>query len=259
MAILKNEALIMGRGVVIVTREIGQEFYPLVDDILLLKEGKTMYYGHLHHFQQHILPQLSTQPHLINPITTHLSRHPDLYTPGAPSNRSDKSLQGDERPVLFTANRVYNSFIEERKRQMRDQRDLRVGKEIEREQEGRSGPSPPLSPSRSHSLDVESPSRIRSPTRGPMPREIVFEKRKVEFDRISDMMVQVTFPSPRLLDRLACSSVRPFRRPLTHTPPSPPTSSTLPCRLLSCSHLRSFLPPLPLRLLRAMFLGSWST
>lgn len=37
MTILKNEALMMGRGIVIVTRDIGQELYPLIDDIHILR------------------------------------------------------------------------------------------------------------------------------------------------------------------------------------------------------------------------------
>lgn len=37
MAIIKNEALMMGRGMVVVTRELGRELYPLVDDVLLMK------------------------------------------------------------------------------------------------------------------------------------------------------------------------------------------------------------------------------
>lgn len=37
MAILKSEALMMGRGIVIVAREVGQEFYPMIDDLLLMR------------------------------------------------------------------------------------------------------------------------------------------------------------------------------------------------------------------------------
>lgn len=167
-----------------------------------------MYYGHFHHFQQYILPQFSPQLHPINPITTHLSQYSDLNTSINPStNRSpvsakdsvSRTLFEEEvgRGFFFTTNHIYNMFTEERRSLMRDQRDLRVGNEIEKERERRGGteslPNAPLSPPR-QPLNTGSPSRTRSPTKGSMQREIAFEKRKVEFDRISDMMIQVIFP-----------------------------------------------------------------
>lgn len=37
MTILKNESLMMGRGIVIVMRDIISELYPLIDDVHILK------------------------------------------------------------------------------------------------------------------------------------------------------------------------------------------------------------------------------
>jgi hypothetical protein len=250
---------------------------------------------------------------VINPITSHLSQYSDLYIPplatdaaaGSPTKKPNLRLSptsaaargpmdlrslssaGDKegggglgKSFLFTTNGVYNMFTEERRIQMREQRDRRVGKEIEKDEERRGGggggggvmSSPPSSPTRPQSMgSVGSPGRTRSSTRGLVQRELVFEKRKVEFDRISDMMIQVRLPLPfpSLSPALPClivifssscsllpdSSVPLFLNPLSPTLPSLLTCSPLPCRLLYCSPLPSLphphhaLPPPPLPLL----------
>jgi hypothetical protein len=99
----------------------------------------------------------------------------------------------DEGEIFFTTNRIYNLFVEERRELMREERDRKVEREIEKDREkrgtgtGGDGLSP-SSPKRAPSSARQSPKRTIS--RGET-KELVYEKRKIEFDRVSDMMIQV--------------------------------------------------------------------
>jgi hypothetical protein len=95
----------------------------------------------------------------------------------------------EEEVDVFTTNRIYNLFVEERREQMREERDRRVEREIEKDREKRGGGLEGVS-SGSPRRAPNSLTRVNS-KRGER-RE---EKRRVEFDRVSDMMIQVRLTS----------------------------------------------------------------
>lgn len=66
MAIIKNEALMMGRGMVVVTRELGRELYPLVDDVLLMKVNRR----HANSLITHFLLFIGGENTLLRPFTS---------------------------------------------------------------------------------------------------------------------------------------------------------------------------------------------
>lgn len=205
----------------------------------------------MHHFQQYILPQfssnpLSTTPNIL-PITSHLSKYSDLYIPlkktkpelksnpsvssfsvltptkKVSSPQSSKyiqqqqyyttlfhqmqgsteaeianhiqekkeleeeilSIQEENKYQIITTNTAYNMFITERKEIMKVERDQRVEREKEKDIERNGDPSSPFANQKKNSLR-------NPPNRGDSGHNFVFERRVVQFDKLSDMMIQVS-------------------------------------------------------------------
>lgn len=102
------------------------------------------------------------------------------------------SVKEENLNQVITTNTIYNMFINERKEIMKNERDERVEREKEKEIE-RKGTSFSNGKTRSNLRNTpNSPTHFnRGMLRGGENRDYVFEKRVVEFDKLSDMMIQV--------------------------------------------------------------------
>lgn len=83
MTLIKNEALLHGKCVALVIHQPRNEIFHLLDDLLLLKGGSTLYYGSVAWFRENIIPQLAVSAFdsIGDRIIDHITCYDDLYVP----------------------------------------------------------------------------------------------------------------------------------------------------------------------------------
>jgi ABC-type multidrug transport system ATPase subunit len=83
MTIIKSEALIQGKCVVMVSNQPRGDIFDLFDDLLLMKNGRTLYCGTAVQFKKKILPQFDEilYDSCGDRIMSHLTQFDDLYLP----------------------------------------------------------------------------------------------------------------------------------------------------------------------------------
>eukprot|EP00602_Paraphysomonas_sp_CaronLab_P010018 CAMPEP_0185037034 /NCGR_PEP_ID=MMETSP1103-20130426/30908_1 /TAXON_ID=36769 /ORGANISM="Paraphysomonas bandaiensis, Strain Caron Lab Isolate" /LENGTH=1442 /DNA_ID=CAMNT_0027574831 /DNA_START=372 /DNA_END=4697 /DNA_ORIENTATION=- len=83
MTVVQNEAMIQGKCIVVAMHQPRNELFELLDDLILIKGGKTIYCGSAFDFKSYIFDQLeeSVYDSTSDRIVGHLEKHRDLFIP----------------------------------------------------------------------------------------------------------------------------------------------------------------------------------